>query len=212
MFARLRKLGYLMLKEILAEIHASGFMPVSFEQKIGGISQKDLPSVTLSLQNGSRVVLDGTVDRVDLMKCENQVFLRVVDYKSGTHKFSLQYVRSGLDIQLVLYLFAAQSAHGNGVTPWGAQYLYAANEKGKIAVERSGFYLDDETVQKGEVKGLSPLTQEKISDLICDMQDAVKEIATRILAGEAQKTPSDQACRYCPIRTHCDRAYLEGRS
>ena len=39
-----------------------------------------------------------------------------------------------------------------------------------------------------------------------DMKQAVSAIAERILAGEAQKTPSADACRFCAVRANCDQA------
>ena len=57
----------------------------------------------LTLTDGSRVFLNGKVDRIDIFCHKDKIYVRVVDYKSGEHKFSLSDVRSGMDIQLVLY-------------------------------------------------------------------------------------------------------------
>ena len=214
LFARLRKLSLIMLKDILGELKMSGFVPSKFEQIIGMPGEGGLPAVTLELQNGSRVVLSGKVDRVDLFEQEEKVYVRVVDYKSGTHKFSLDEVRAGMDIQLVLYLFAVLSSDPNTI-PGGAQYLYAATDKGKVSINRSGFLLNDqELIQAADrspdavyTKKLLLQTEEEISDLIQEMNTVVKNAAERILAGDAQKTPSEKACMFCPVRTHCDKAY-----
>ena len=50
----------------------------------------------------------GKVDRVDGWIKDDKLYLRVVDYKSGKKKFDLANVRMGLDIQMLLYLFALQ--------------------------------------------------------------------------------------------------------
>ena len=144
------------------------------------------------------------------------VYLRIVDYKSGTHQFSLDEVRSGMDIQLVLYLFAVLSADPTfNPLPAGAQYLYAANDKGTLAVKRSGFLLDDPTVTEAAdktpdgryTKKLLHQSAQEIAELTADMQQAVLSAAQRILSGEACKTPSEEACMFCPVRAHCDKAY-----
>ena len=168
----------------------------------------------LELNNGSRVCLRGTIDRVDLYKENGTCYFRVVDYKSGTHKFSLEDVRSGLDIQLILYLFALLSADDQAV-PGGAAYLYAASEKGAVSIRRSGIILKseellnaaDQTPERTYTQPLIPKTRDEILDLMNDMHAAVCGAAERILRGEAQKTPSEQACRFCSIRTNCDKAY-----
>ena len=58
--------------------------------------------------------------------------LRVVDYKSGKKKFDLANVRMGLDIQMLLYLFALQKEgteyFGKEIEPAGVLYLPARDE------------------------------------------------------------------------------------
>ena len=215
LFARLRKLALIMLDDILDELRVSGFVPSSFEQVIGMRGEGGLPPVVLELAGGSRVTLAGKVDRIDLYREGDRVFVRVVDYKSGTHKFGLDEVRSGMDIQLVLYLFAALAADPEQYRPAGAQYLYTSSEKGKTTISRSGFLLDDDLVRlaadrsedKRYTKKLLLQTEEELQALNADMRGAVCAVAERILAGEAQKTPSQDACLFCPIRAHCDKAY-----
>ena len=174
-----------------------------------------LPSPVWELRDGSRVVLSGKVDRVDLYDDNGTLYMRVVDYKSGKHEFKLDDVHSGLDIQLVLYLFAALSSETNA-QPAGALFLYAQNEKGKLTIKRSGFYVDEPQVSQGweqekgsYTKGLAPKALAAVLELENSMKDAVTSAAERILAGEAQKTPSEKACKFCPIRTTCDKVYHE---
>jgi ATP-dependent helicase/DNAse subunit B len=119
-----------------------------------------------------------------------------------------------MDLQLILYLFALKSTYPE-TTPAGAQYLFATTEKGAIEIKRSGLYLDDKnvsTASNGEVenvytKGLIKQTISEIEQLQQQMQDVVLSVATRILAGEAEKTPSAKACGFCPVRADCNRAY-----
>ena len=214
LFARLKTMALIMLKDILNELKMSRFVPYRFEQKIGGDGPDSLPAVVLELNNGSKVCLRGTIDRVDLYKENGTCYFRVVDYKSGTHKFSLEDVRSGLDIQLILYLFALLSADDRAV-PGGAAYLYAASEKGAVSIRRSGIILKseellnaaDQTPERTYTQPLIPKTRDEILDLMNEMHAAVCGAAERILRGEAQKTPSEQACRFCSIRTNCDKVY-----
>jgi hypothetical protein len=119
-----------------------------------------------------------------------------------------------MDIQLVLYLFSVLSSDKAHLEPAGAQYLYAANEDGKTQINRSGFLLDEAAILEAADQTdahlysakLSKQSRQNIDDLNRDMMDAVAEIAQRILEGDAKKTPSEEACGYCPIRQSCDRA------
>ncbi len=215
LFTRLRRLAVMALHDIFAELAFSSFVPYKFEQVIGGSTENRLPPVVLELKNGSRVSLSGKVDRIDLYDDGERLYVRVVDYKSGTHKFSIDDVRNGMDIQLVLYLFAVLAADPERFVAAGAQYLYAANEKGRLAIHRSGFLLDDGQLPAAAdrspgsayTKKLLLRTRDEIDALGKEMQAAVLGAAERILSGEAQKTPSEDACRFCPVRFHCDRAY-----
>ncbi|MBQ7335849.1 MAG: exodeoxyribonuclease V subunit gamma [Clostridia bacterium] len=214
LYARLRKLSILMLKDMIGELKASLFVPSKFEQVIGSQSKNGLPAVKLMLENGSTVLLNGKIDRVDLYRSADKIYVRVVDYKAGKHIFSLDEVRSGMDIQLVLYLFAVLAAYPNAEAA-GAQYLFASSEKGQLEIRRSGFLLNDRTVQQAAdstenayyTKKLYSQTADEIKDLQEEMQTAVKAVAERILSGEAQKTPSEKACTFCPVRSNCDKAY-----
>ena len=214
LYARLRKLSILMLKEILMEIRTSQFVPYRFEQGIGTPGENSLPPVKIGLANGATVILSGKIDRVDLWRNGDQVYLRVVDYKSGKHTFSLDEVRTGMDIQLVLYLFAVLNAQKDAL-PAGAEYLFASTEKGQTEIKRSGFYLDEEQIKSamnGEsdqfyTKKLLGQSLDGIQALEADMKTAVSAVAERILAGEADKTPSEEACAFCPVRSHCNKAY-----
>lgn len=214
LYSRLRRLALKMLHEILGEIRTGLFVPTYFEKGIGTRDEGSLPPVRLTLENGSSVLLSGKIDRVDIYENDEKLYFRVVDYKSGKHTFSLDEVRSGMDIQLILYLFALNGAMPNA-TPAGAQYLFASTEKGVTEIKRSGLLLDDEAVSNavnGESesvysKGLTKQTMEEMQHLQQEMQDAVRSVAERILSGEAEKTPSEKACAFCPVRADCNRAY-----
>ena len=216
LFARLREHALLMLRDIVGEVANSRFTPSHFEQTIGGSGTGALPPVTFSLKNGNRVTLAGKIDRVDLWEDGNRVVVRIVDYKAGEHKFSLDEVRTGEDLQLVLYLFAALAPDPARRVPGGAEFLYAAKEDRRTEIRRSGFLLDEESVQaaadtspdarytkKGQIDRQDTDGIQKLMD---DMRAAVCDTAERILTGEADKTPSEKACRFCPVAGWCDRA------
>jgi ATP-dependent helicase/nuclease subunit B len=63
------------------------------------------------------------VDRVDLYETEESVYLRVVDYKSGRRDLDPTQMYWGLQLQLMLYLKAAQSIKPNA-EPAGAFYFH----------------------------------------------------------------------------------------
>lgn len=93
--------------------------------------------LVISLDNGIEVTLVGRIDRVDMfsVKGENggkdSVYVRVVDYKSSVKGFDLNNALSGVNIQMLLYLFALCDANKDNpsvrVCPGGVCYMPSKN-------------------------------------------------------------------------------------
>ena len=217
LFERLRGLTLLALQDVVGQLSSGAFRPVGFEMRMGGNEENAIPAPRLNLRDGGTVELGGTVDRVDLFEQDDKLYIRVVDYKTGEHKFDFEKVRSGEDLQLVLYLFAVIQSDPDKYVPCGAEFLYTNKDKGKTTVSRSGFLLKDDAIQhaadglEGQpyLKSIKPIDSHELEALTEDMENAIRSVAERILAGEAQKTPSPDACRFCPVIDHCDRACHE---
>ena len=64
-----------------------------------------VPPLTVNYQD-KKVNIVGVCDRVDLMTEQDNNYLRIVDYKTGTKSFSLDDVYNGLSSQLLLYMSA----------------------------------------------------------------------------------------------------------
>ena len=159
LFRRLRTTAYAVIDQVAEELRHSDFVPRAFELTFGG---KDgaLPAVTIS-QPGGQLRVGGKVDRVDGWIKDNKLYIRVVDYKSGKKKFDLANVRMGLDIQMLLYLFALQKEgkqyFGRDIEPAGVLYLPARDEilsldrnvtpeEREKTLKRSGLLLDEPEV------------------------------------------------------------------
>ncbi|MDQ0198132.1 helicase-exonuclease AddAB subunit AddB [Neobacillus ginsengisoli] len=81
----------------------SGFSPIGLE--IGFGSKGKLQPLNFSLKNGKKMELAGRIDRVDQAKGENDnVFLRVIDYKSSEKDVNLGEVYYGIALQMLTYL------------------------------------------------------------------------------------------------------------
>ncbi len=113
-----------------------------------------LPILTPPEESPVRLLLGGRIDRVDLYRASDgeTVYVRVVDYKSSKHEFSLRSVTESMNIQLLLYLFTLCSpenralfADRNGkvpsrVLPAGAVYMSPdeSDRGGAIRALRTG--------------------------------------------------------------------------
>lgn len=66
--------------------------------------------------NVSEITVQGVIDRIDMFTDGEKdgktvAYIRIVDYKSSTHEFDLRNVENGINIQMLLYLFALQDAN-----------------------------------------------------------------------------------------------------
>ncbi len=151
LFNRLRTNAYAIIDQVAEELRHSDFVPMAFELGFGG-KDGTLPAVTISRPDGELRV-GGKVDRVDGWIKDDKLYLRVVDYKSGKKKFDLANVRMGLDIQMLLYLFALQKEgaefFGKEIEPAGVLYLPARDEI--LPAERG---ISQEALQKEREKTL----------------------------------------------------------
>lgn len=98
------------------QIRQGSFEPAGYEMPF-----YHLPDEGLSLR--------GRIDRMDLYETEDKMYVRVIDYKSGTTSFDIQSIYYGLQQQLAIYLSAAidflrRSNEGKEVIPAGILYYH----------------------------------------------------------------------------------------
>ncbi len=161
---RFKKTLNLIIKNISAEFAQSKFCPSGFEVKIG---MGDLPAVEIPTEKG-KIRLCGVVDRTDTCVIDGKTYLRVIDYKTGDKRFSFERVEKGLDLQLLMYLFACCAADKTGATlPAGVLYMPAsapklegakeytdAEEEAVYEFKKSGLVLaDPEVIRAMEAEG-----------------------------------------------------------
>lgn len=82
----------------------SAFRPDAQEIKFGKSDEDSLPALPLTLKDGSRIYLEGRIDRVDRYEGDEGLYLRVVDYKSSNKELKAGQIWWGLQLQLLLYM------------------------------------------------------------------------------------------------------------
>ena len=127
LFRRLSESVYRIMDSVVEELSDSDFVPLAFELGFG--ADGPLPAVTIR-EAGEELRVVGKVDRVDGWLRDGRLYLRVVDYKTGTKRFDLAELRYGLGMQMLLYLFALEREGrelfgGYPIEPAGVLYLPA---------------------------------------------------------------------------------------
>lgn len=80
------------------------FEPLGFE--IGFGENEALPPIVIDLSQGQKLILTGRIDRVDILDEDGTVYIKIIDYKSGSQDFQLVDIYYGIQLQLILYLDA----------------------------------------------------------------------------------------------------------
>ncbi|GAA0491476.1 helicase-exonuclease AddAB subunit AddB [Salinibacillus aidingensis] len=112
---------------ILAEqAKRSEFSPAGIELGFG--PKEKLPPMNLPLPDGYELVLRGRIDRVDRADIGDDLYLRIVDYKSSAKDLNLEEVYYGLSLQMLAYLDVvlsnAEQWLGKGANPAGVLYFH----------------------------------------------------------------------------------------
>ncbi len=234
-FSRLRDLSLIMSKSVLDEFENSDFRIVAMEQPISDRSSSALSPMEIRIGDDecSPVVsLGGIIDRIDCYENGERRYLRIVDYKTGSHKYDVSKTSTGEDLQLPAYLFTAALESNKGffadgddkmeIFPAAALFLSAEESGGMISPVRSGFMLNDNELLRaasanmdpkilagisfnkdGVTKSRAALSEEGINEVNSTLQKTIGETARNMYSGRAPRTPSKEACKFCTLRSSC---------
>lgn len=237
-FSRLRDLSLVMVRSVLDEFQRSSFKIVAFEEHISDHREGTLRPMEIKIgdEEGAPVVsLGGVIDRIDLYDDGESKYLRVVDYKTGTHRYDVSKVSTGEDLQLPAYLFTAAQKKNidffgeeREILPASALFLSAEEEKGEINPVRSGFILGNKDIlsaasadmdkkilagisvnKDGEITGKAAVSDEQLAGIEDSLHTSIIGTARSMYSGKAPRTPSKEACGFCSIRSSCPSAYKE---
>lgn len=126
LYDRLKHNIYILLKEVIKQLLSSDFVPTDFELSIK--ENGDIPEYKVMVDENSSVSVTGYIDRVDTMdKSNNELYVRVVDYKTGNKMFKLSEILYGINMQMLIYLKAVTSNgknyYGKDIIPTGILYM-----------------------------------------------------------------------------------------
>lgn len=105
MITRMIRISKRTIWALQEHIKRGGFEPTDYELSFQ--NYKNLHSVDVSLSKESSMALQGTIDRIDTYEEEEQLYVKIIDYKSGNTQFDVVDLYYGLQIQLVVYMNAA---------------------------------------------------------------------------------------------------------
>lgn len=152
---RLKRISKRALWTLTEHIRESGFEPMGYEVSFG--IDKMYPPMEIELASGEKIYLEGRIDRVDLLEDEDDMYVKIIDYKSGNKDFNLSDVYYGLQLQLMIYLNAVlktnEKSSKKEKKPAGIFYFKIDDPMIKTD-EKAIDYIEKEIRRKLKMKGL----------------------------------------------------------
>ena len=223
LYYRVKRILSMTLKRLINEFMLSPFEPVAFEASIGDPAL--VPALKIPLQNGA-VEIIGKIDRVDAVSIDDELFVKIVDYKTNlTKQFRLSEVLQGLNMQMVIYLMAIAECgfKGEKVLPAGVLYTLvsgeAVNDKESVRMfykgMLEGMLLDDERLSFNDgAEAVFPLKNrftsedfllisEKVKSIVAEMGESLHQGKIPVLP---VRDGSNESCDYCPYSSVCAKS------
>ncbi|MCD8082264.1 MAG: helicase-exonuclease AddAB subunit AddB [Clostridiales bacterium] len=139
------------------QIIKGDFSPAGFEVTF---SESDhLKAMRIPLSREEALQLRGRIDRLDLCRDGDTVYVKIIDYKSGGTSFDLLALYYGLQMQLVVYLDAAMELAGRRlpgceVEPAGIFYYHIADPLIARDGEQTPEEIDEAILRQLRMNGL----------------------------------------------------------
>ncbi len=213
---RISRLVHRSVWGLTRQFKGSSYVPRFFEQRFDE-----------KIGEQSNVKIRGVIDRIDVTKNENDSY-RVVDYKTGNTKLDLKEIYAGLQLQLMIYLDAADKIMKkhypqSNYEPDGAYYYIAKDpmvelkDDNGISDETLSEMLEKELQMAGfgrnhnedrgiKTKKLQPSVGE-IEEVVAYAKKKMEQIGEEILDGHIEAKPyrlgDSTGCDYCSYKGIC---------
>lgn len=210
------------VKHIAKELSQSDFKPVSCELKIG--DGGEVPSAIFGF-DGGEISISGSIDRVD----EYNGYVRIIDYKTGSKSFKLPDVLFGLNLQMLIYLYALLKGKGvdfekaagilyqpskrdingkgmamNGLLQADGNLVKAMDKEGQGEFVPKLSFNKDGSLSK---RNNSFVSAEDFAEIFDYIEKLMTKTGKQILSGDFAVSPIDgresPACKYCDFASVC---------
>lgn len=133
------------------------FLPETYEMSFRFAEQLD--SIHIDLSDQEKMHLQGRIDRIDVAEDEDHVYVKVIDYKSGSRQFDLAALYYGLQLQLVVYMNAAMELEAGKhpdkeIVPAAMLYYHVEDPTVETAVELSDEEINQQILAKLRMNGV----------------------------------------------------------
>ncbi|MDR1240958.1 MAG: PD-(D/E)XK nuclease family protein [Oscillospiraceae bacterium] len=221
----------ILIRAIEKSFEKSEFKPIAHELQISN-KKGALTPMIIKLDDGSKVLIEGKIDRLDMLKTKKNKFIRIIDYKTNSKKFDIDEAKSGVSSQMLIYMAAlrqnAVKIYGSFI-PAGFFYFSAVrphestpssdrisakiinklNMSG-IACEKFEIVsaLDQEGIFKQKKRGKTNIliSSEEMDSLLNYAEILIVNMASELKKGSFFSNFSEKkTCDYCEFYSICSR-------
>lgn len=150
LFRRLVRVTTQVVLRLLDELKRSKFRPMRFELGLG-LGKDSVRPLEYTTPFGTVIRVVGKVDRMDGYQKDDKLYVKIVDYKTGSKELDFSDIYHGLSIQMLIYLFAiwenGKEVFHKDILPAGALYFRAHDPLVEAKATDS-----DETIEKARQK------------------------------------------------------------
>ena len=150
------------VKVIATSFNQSEFVPYGYEIEFK--EGKLFAPIKIKISENKTMNIIGKIDRVDVLRANDNMYVRIIDYKSSKKDLKLEDIKDGISLQLITYLdsfienvnkIEKQKQNINKVLPAGMLYFNLSdkliNLKDYINDEEK---IKDETIKALRMKGI----------------------------------------------------------
>lgn len=176
------RMGRILLRTVLTlqnQLQKGAFTPDDYELSFR--FAEDLESVSVALSEEERMHLRGRIDRIDVAEDDRHVYVKVIDYKSGTRQFNLAALYYGLQLQLVVYMNSAMELEAKKhpdkeIVPAALLYYHIEDPTVETPVELTQEEINEQILGKLRMTGVvnsEPDIVERLDRFMQDKSDVI---------------------------------------
>ncbi|HIW82137.1 MAG TPA: exodeoxyribonuclease V subunit gamma [Candidatus Acetatifactor stercoripullorum] len=162
-----------------SQLKKGSFLPDVYEVSFHFADK--LESVNVALSQEEKMRLQGRIDRIDVAQEADKVYVKVIDYKSGSRQFDLAALYYGLQLQLVVYMNAAMELEAKKhpdkeIVPAALLYYHIEDPTVETATELTQEEINQQLLEKLRMNGVvnsQPDIVERLDRYMQDRSDVI---------------------------------------
>ena len=163
MIERIKRILIRTVDTLKYQLSKGSFEPAFVEMSFSEAGKLDEIDVALTEDEKHNITekmkLVGKIDRIDLCRDDDHVYIKVMDFKSGQHKFNMAYLYYGLQLQLVMYMNVAMATQKKAfadkeIIPAAILYYHVQDPMVDASQEKLAEDINKEIIGKLKMTGL----------------------------------------------------------